>query len=56
MLKAITHYEQVPLGLVVEILARNEQRKQSGQSRGEYEPNLLHLPAVPATSKEGDRD
>ena len=45
MLKATTHFEQVPLGQVMEIVERDEERERSGESSEETELNLLSVPA-----------
>jgi hypothetical protein len=45
MLKAITYFEQVPLGQVMEIVARDEHKEGSAESCGETELDLLSFPA-----------
>lgn len=50
MLKAITHYEQVSLGLVMKILERDDRRKQSEDARLKDERN--QNAALPASTTE----
>ena len=48
MLKAITHYEQVPLGLVMKILEKGDLRKESKLARPKNKRG--QNAAVPASS------
>jgi hypothetical protein len=45
MLKAITHFEQVPLGLVMKIVERERQKETREDFHGK---NKQDLPGVPA--------
>ena len=52
MLKATTHFEQVPLGLVMKIVEREKQIEASEEFLGKNQQDLSSVPA-PITAKNG---
>jgi hypothetical protein len=56
MLKAITHFEQVPLQVVMKIVERDKQTETSEESRLKDAQNLSSIPAASTTGKEDQND
>ena len=56
MLKAITHFEQVPLGLVMKIVERDQQTQLPEESRAKDKQNRLTVPAAITTKNGGEHD
>jgi hypothetical protein len=56
MLKAITHFEQVPLRLVMKIIERDKSKETSEESREENEQNLSRVTEPQMTRNGGDRE
>jgi hypothetical protein len=56
MLKAITHFEQVPLGLVMKIIERDQQAEIPEESFAKNKQNLSTVPAAAITRTGGEND